>query len=250
MANKKRLYIAYPAYDGRMMASTFISAMNFLMQGSPIIEAVPFVDILYGESHVNRVRNTLAKRFLDTDCTHLLFIDSDIGNNPEQIRALLDRDLPVVCGLYAKKEVGPAQWVINAIEGKEKPDETGLIEIKKAGTGFVLIAREVFQKMIDRNKARQKRNKTMLVKLKWKITGKDLAYITKLCMHDNLEYTDDSAKKLGTCWNFFHSGVWDSTWLSEDWWFSEVWREMGGKIFADTNVQLVHVGHADYPIKQ
>ncbi len=219
----KHLYIGLPAYDGRLMASTFISLMNFLMAPSPLLSAPPYIDILYGESHVNRVRNRHAKRFLNTDCTHMLFIDSDIGFTPQQITMLMERDLPIVGGIYAKKEIGPAQWVITPLRGTDKPDETGLIEVGCAGTGFVLIARHVFEEM--------------------KEPGKYPFPIT-------LEYEDDSNQKMGRMWDFFHAGVIDDQWQSEDWWFSRAWRAMGGKVFSDTKCQLVHVGHADYPIKQ
>lgn len=214
------------------------------------MEAAPVIDILFGESHVNRARNTSVARFLQTDCTHYLTIDSDIANSAEQIQRLIGHDLPIVAGLYAKKEVGPAQWVLNAIDGIETPDENGLIEVKCAGTGFLLVDRQVFEKMIERNAVRKEENKAMLAKLEGVLGASDCAYLAKLCMHDNIEYQDDSRKRMGTMHNFFHAGVWGDRFLSEDWWFSETARAMGIKVYADTKVQLVHVGYADYPIKQ
>lgn len=211
----KNICIGIPCYDGKLHASFFISLMQFLMAGSTELTAPPRVNILYGESHVNRARNRIAKDFLDSDCTHLLFVDSDIIFKPEHITALLKRDLPIVAGLYPKKEAGPAQWVYNALEGA-KPDDTGLLEVKFVGTGFMLIAREVFKKMII----------------------------------PPIEYQDDSAAKMGTMWNFFHSAIWGNQWLSEDWWFCKEWRNMGGKIYADTTVLLGHTGAINFPIEQ
>lgn len=219
----KRLYVAMPAYDGRLMASTFQSLMLFLMQGSPLLSQPPFIDIMPGESHVNRVRNRLAKRFLNTDCTHMLFIDSDIAFSANHITALLKRDLPIIGGMYSKKDIGEPQWVVNAIEGIEKPDEDGLIEVKYVGSGFMLIAREVFETLIH-------------------------SYPIPF----DIFYDDDSDQKMGRCCNFFHAGVWPETtrWLSEDWWFCESARAAGFKIHADTKCTLAHVGIANYPIGQ
>jgi hypothetical protein len=213
----KKLFIAIPAYDGKISITTAVSLSRMLTGKSPAIGDNPIhVVMLPGESHVNRARNKLAKMFLKTDCTHMLFVDSDIVFTAAHIDALLEHDVDIVGGLYPKKEVGVPQWVVNPLEGQDKPNAAGLIEVLYAGTGFMMIARGVFDRMI--------------------------------AGFDDIEYQDDSTGKLGTMHNFFHAGIRDGRWLSEDWWFCQVWRDLGGKIFADARVQLGHTGSIDYPV--
>lgn len=214
----KRLFIAVPAYDGKISIGATVSLSRMLTGKSVELGGNPIhVVMLPGESHVNRARNKLAKMFLNTDCTHMLFVDSDIVFTAEHIEALLARNVDIVGGLYPKKEVGQPKWVINTLEGHAEPDETGLIEVKYTGTGFMLISRAVFERLI-------------------------------FGFQDEIEYDDDSAGGLGVMWNFFHAGIKNRRFLSEDWWFCEVWRELGGKIHADTSVQLGHTGTVDFPV--
>lgn len=147
----------------------------------------------------------------------MLFIDSDIVFTPENIDSLLARDVDIVGGLYPKKEIGNPQWVINTIEGQNRSDETGLLEVKFTGTGFMLISRKVFDDLIQAHRS-------------------------------EIEYDDDSASNLGVMWNLFHAGVRKRRFLTEDWWFCDLWRDLGGKIYADTRVQLGHTGIVDYPV--
>lgn len=216
---KKKLFIGIPAYDGKISIGAAVSLSQLLVGHSPALggNAIHVV-MLPGESHVNRARNRLVKLFLNTDCTHLLFVDSDISFSPQNIDALLARDCPIVAGLYAKKELGEPQWVVNQLPGTTEPDETGLIEVMFAGTGFMLIARTVFEKFIQE-------------------------------LRDEIEYDDDSSHGLGVMWNFFHCGVRKRRFLTEDWWFCDVWKDFGGQIFADTRVQLGHTGTINYPVR-
>lgn len=231
----KKLYIAIPSYDGRLFAQFFISLMQFLMTGSPALSAPPYINILTGESHINRARNRIVKGFLETDATHLLFIDSDISFKPEDITRLLSHDLPIVGGLYPKKEVGEPQWVVNALEEGSEADADGLQEVKYVGTGFMLIARSVFELMIHEN---------TLVRYP-SIHDPTEVTMMKTC---HIAYEDDSSARLGTIWNFFHAGIVGNRFLSEDWYFCHEWKRMGGKIYADTKVQLGHTGTVTFPV--
>lgn len=246
---KKKLFIFIPAYDGKVMIGAANSILHFIHKHESPIDPQIHVTMLPGESHVNRARNRGAKMFLDTDCTHFLFIDSDIGFKSAQIDALLARDLDVIGGLYPKKELGEPQWVVNLIEGNNMPDSTGLIEVRFAGTGFLLVARSVFEKMIEANKVRREKNEHLISLVGKFSEEEDRAYLKTLCEHDDIEYQDDSAAQMGTMWNFFHAGNRDGRWYSEDWHFCFKWRELGGKIYADTRVQLCHTGNIDYPVR-
>src|ERR1700761_8056209 len=113
---KKSLYIAVPAYDGNMKATFAVALMRCLSQSLPdLLEGTPYFKIVPGESHIDRARNRIAKLFLDTDYSHLLFLDSDVLAECRDIELLLSHDKDIVCGLYPKK-TRRLDWVINALE--------------------------------------------------------------------------------------------------------------------------------------
>lgn len=247
---KRKIFLAFPVYAGQVYANVVVSLLKFVKDHvSPHLDPAVHLYMMPGESHVNRARNRMAKLFLDTDCTDLMFIDQDIIFKAEDIDALLARDLDIVGGLYPKKELGEPQWVVNTADGVNVPDETGLIEVRYAGTGFMLIGRAVFEKMIAANSERVKKNIDLIARVTKFTEAEDTSYLAKLFDHDNIEYIDDSTGNMGTMWNFFHAGPRHARWISEDWWFCGIWRELGGKIFADTRVQLQHVGSINYPAK-
>jgi hypothetical protein len=176
---------------------------------------------LVGESHVGRARNRLAAQFLASDCTHLLFIDTDIVFSPEHIARLASHSKAIVAGLYPKKQL-ELDWVYNCIPGEEtRPD--GLQRVKYAGTGCLMIARHVFEEMRVR--------------------------------YPEIEYDPDDGDEPGVKWDFFSSGVWTDPssgrrrWLSEDWYFCQRAQELGFGIWMDTEVALKHVGEFVYPVQ-
>jgi hypothetical protein len=124
---------------------------------------------MFNESLITRARNALAHNFLKTDCTHLMFIDADIRFNPGDIPPMVDADKEIICGIYPKKEIN-WQSVKDAVERGVAVDQlkhhTGSfvvnlveysptvtvpinqpVEIWNGGTGFMLIKREVLEKL-------------------------------------------------------------------------------------------------------
>ena len=57
---------------------------------------------LFNESLITRARNYLVDEFLRSPYTHLMFIDSDIHFNPNDVLTLVDKD---IIGLTISKEV-------------------------------------------------------------------------------------------------------------------------------------------------
>ena len=106
------------------------------------------VEFKTGDSLVARARNSLTSDFLKTECTHLLFIDSDLVFSAEQIGRLLAHGKEVIGGFYPKKMEGLVQWVCNGMDGKPTPGPDGLQELRYIGTGFLLVRRDVFERVI------------------------------------------------------------------------------------------------------
>lgn len=167
----KKLMIAVPMYGG-MCHGSFAKSMIELgmICGSHGI-ALQFF-FLFNESLVQRARNYCVDEFLRSDCTHLLFIDADIGFSYKEVLTLLhlssaDTDYDIITAPYPKKVIAyekivkavqagitdPAElenyggdFVFNLIEGVTSFRLDEPVEVMEAGTGFMMIQRSVFER--------------------------------------------------------------------------------------------------------
>jgi hypothetical protein len=87
--------------------------------------------------------------FLRTDHSHLFWWDADIEAKPEDVAALWNLQADIACGVYAMKK-RDAQWFAAWKDGalvKDLDQFNGPVEVDYAGTGFLLIRREVIEKL-------------------------------------------------------------------------------------------------------
>jgi hypothetical protein len=196
------------------------------------------MSFMFNESLITRARNALTQAFLKSDCTHLMFIDADILFNPADVVTMLKADKDVIGGIYPKKEIN---WVTvrQAIEAGV-PNEmlkhhTGSfvvnlvdyatsvtvpvnepVEVQNMGTGFLLIKREVFDKL-------------------------------KPTVPSYSNDVSDLGNTIGAreiIHEYFATSIEESTnrLLSEDYHFCSIYRAMGGQIWAAPWVVLSHIG--------
>jgi hypothetical protein len=206
-----RVHIAMPCYGGMLTESTFMSFIKWANTARQLgIDWT--LETMVNESLISRARNTLTAKFLDQkESTHLFFVDADIGWEPWHLLVLLNRDVDVIGGLYPMKTM-PIKWVVNGFEGAEEgPD--GLQEVSKAGTGFLLMKKHVFEKLNVHPAVKQYKNDI----------GLDPKY-------------DQYLK------TYFDTAVRQNRYYSEDWTFCENWRDLGGKVYVDKRVLLRHSG--------
>ena len=206
-----KVHIAMPCYGGMLTESTFMSFIKWANTARQLgIDWT--LETMVNESLISRARNTLTAKFLEqTDSTHLFFVDADIGWEPWHLLVLLNRDVDVIGGLYPMKTM-PIKWVVNGFEGAEEgPD--GFQEVSKAGTGFLLMKRHVFEKLKSHPAVKQYKN--------------DIGLDPKYDAH------------LKT---YFDTAVRQGRYYSEDWTFCENWRDIGGKVWVDKRVLLRHSG--------
>lgn len=175
----------------------------------------------YIDPYIMSARNTAAADFLESKCTHLMFIDADILFTAAHIEKLLAHDTYIVGGLYAKKAEGPLKWVCNALPERPPIDESGLLQLKHLGTGFMMIHRVVLEKMVSE-------------------------------LRDKIAYFEHEIDR--KMWGFFHMPITQDDkgvprLQSEDWHFCDVARELGFTVYGDTRVILKHIGTAVFPLK-
>ena len=167
---EKKIFVGTPMYGGQCHGMYTKASCDLATTATKYGMDVKFF-YLFNESLITRARNYLVDEFLRSPYTHLMFIDADINYNPQDVLALAtlcDEDKPIIGGPYPKKCIA---WekVRNAVDaglGDEDPNELekftgdfvfnpteGTTQIKideptevlEVGTGFVIIAREVFE---------------------------------------------------------------------------------------------------------
>ena len=233
---KPKIFVATPMYGGMchgVYAQSMLSTPSTLSNND--IECV--FSFMFNESLIQRARNGLANMFLKTDCTHLMFIDSDIRYNPEDIVHMVRAEKEVICGIYPKKEINwesvktamdngitkdnlkhhTGSFVVNLID--YAPEVTvpmnEPIEIWNGGTGFMLIKREVLEQLQTTVKS----------------------YVNDV--HDL-----GGELKRDRIFEYFPVFIEEGTerLLSEDYGFCKMARDAGIKIWAGPWIKLAHMG--------
>ncbi|MEX0595033.1 MAG: hypothetical protein WD512_00930, partial [Candidatus Paceibacterota bacterium] len=169
---KNKILIATPMYGGMAHGLYIKSCLDLQGKlGSLGIESK--FSFLFNESLITRARNYLVDEFLRSNMTHLLFIDSDIEFNPDDVLALIALDKDVIGAPYPKKSINwknvasavknippdkvdtfnygelegmAGDYVFNPIPGTKSFKVNEPMEVMEIGTGYMLIKREVFIK--------------------------------------------------------------------------------------------------------
>lgn len=174
------------------------------------------------DSLVSRARNAAVAHFLASDCSHLMFIDADIEFEPESVVKLLNHNKEVIAGVYPKKyfvfeRFHTGEEVVDfPISGEVSLNEDGLVESTYLPTGFLMISRGAFDKLIKN--------------------------------YPQLKYRNDidGYGTSDTFYDFFRVSVNKGILESEDWGFCSLWRDIGGQVLLDTTIQLAHIGYTRY----
>ena len=225
-----------PLYEGNISHVT-LSGIIDLIQWFSLKKIEYKFCFISKDSLVSRARNTIATKFLDDEefgGTHLFFLDADIGFNHENFERLLNFDKELVCGVYPTKGINWERlktlenknvklqnlmnYNVNFIDPSNIKLDNGFAEVMEGATGFMLIKREVFSKIKKE--------------------------------YPELKYTPRKTSILSgsnNCYDFFKVGNYKDkegniNYLSEDFYFSTLWRDLGGKIFADLTSELSHFG--------
>lgn len=130
------------------------------------------IHMLFNESLIPRARNYCADEFMRSECDHFMFIDADIGFNPNDVLAMMamqysDPKYHIVCGPYPKKCISWEKIVQAVNKGMADEDPNNLERyvgdyvfnprsdqkeiflgepalVSEGGTGFMMISREAF----------------------------------------------------------------------------------------------------------
>ena len=243
---ERKLFVAAPMYGGQCagMFARSVADLSALCTRYGIPLQFYF---LFNESLITRARNYCCDEFMRSECSHMMFIDSDIGFNPQDVIALMalqanDLDkYDIIGGPYPKKciswekikhavDKGVADDDPNVLEKfvgdyvfNPKGNQTSIplnepVEVLEIGTGFMMVSKEAMQKFYDAYKDQYSYRPD----------------------HVRTEHFDGSREIL----MYFQAEVDPKTkrYLSEDYWFCQKAQEINLKTWFCPWMVLQHVG--------
>jgi len=242
---KNKLFVATPMYGGMSHGLYVKSCLDLQTVMMRYGIEVKF-SFLFNESLITRARNYLVDEFLRTDFTHMLFIDSDIHFDPNDIVALMALDKDVVGGPYPKKSINWAniaetarknpdlnpkelenlvgEYVFNVVKGTQQFQVSEPLEVMEIGTGHMMIKREVFDKMAVEYPT-----------IRYKPDHVGQAHFDgSRYIHAYFDTVIDTKESI--------VGGGSERYLSEDYMFCQMWRKMGGQIFLCPWMKTQHIG--------
>lgn len=181
---------------------------------------------IFFESLISRARNASVAHFLeDKENTHLLFIDSDIAFEPEDVFKLIAANKEVIAGIYPKKYImwdrlkknPEAERVDFPMGGEFNMTEDNFLELDYLPTGFLLISRTAIEKIT--------------------------------AAYPELKYQNDIDGYMNAGDNFydlFKVGIRNGIYESEDWGFCSLWKGIGGKVLIHPEINVRHLGWHEY----
>jgi hypothetical protein len=214
----RKIMLGLPTYDFKVSAKLAISLASFCVQAQQHGVDIQICNIS-GCSVVSRVRNLISYDFLQSDCTDLMFIDSDINFNAEDIFRLMawnsDPKKGIVAGIPVARKKGKVY--ISTLDTDDNEhifmDKMGLVRAKRVATAFMIIRREVFEKLRD--------------------------------AHPEWVYHDE--KKVGDeMIAFFDFALKDGNYIGEDFLFCDRARELGYEVWIDPTIKLGHMGVEEF----
>lgn len=221
---QRHLWIAIPAYTGCIHLGTMRSIVTDMLKLADRGDRVTIFDES-GNAMIADCRGLIVSQFLASDATDLLFLDSDVVWQEGKVLKLLDDPVDFRVGIYPQRK-DPLNFCVRW--DQTRPDliadpATKLLPIDGAPAGFMMLSRHCLQTMTD--------------------------------VYSDLNFWCDVAPNKTVC------GLFESYWmrnvalpdgrvgtlkLGEDYSFCQRWRDLGGLIWVDPEIQMGHVGYKTF----
>jgi hypothetical protein len=229
------IFIATPCHGGQLTMAYVKSVLDFQAEATKRGTRTSF-RFLGNEALIVRARNELTWAFLESDASHLLFIDADIGFDTQAAFRLFDFDRDVSAVAYPLKQIdwGKVQrtaqaqrpnlassslnFAVNLAHDKHiEVRGDGFARVRYAATGFLMVKRSAIERLCAAHP-----------ELKYKAIQRTT----------DTERTDLDRVSLFECMIDPNTGEY----LSEDYAFCRRWLDLGGEIWLDTRSELTHYG--------
>ena len=213
----RSLFIALPAYDFKVSLKLAISLAR-VAQAAPQHGIDIQIGSVCGCSVVSRARNLLTKDFLESKCTDLIFIDSDINFEPEDVFRLMawttDPKKGIVAGVPRIR--GEERVYITALEYDDNQELTmnsmGLVRGMRVATAFMMVRRDVFETLVE--------------------------------AHPERTYYDKKSDRMLPA--IFDFKLTEEGYMGEDFLFCDRAREVGFEVWIDPTIKLGHMGVQEF----
>tara|TARA_R100000329_G_C7568213_1_gene201035 strand:- start:94 stop:852 length:759 start_codon:yes stop_codon:yes gene_type:complete len=235
--NKNHIMICTPVHSD--VSIHFMRACLDL-QKECILNKIQITFQLMKSSLVTQGRNLLASAFMNSDAEYMLFIDSDVEFSTRSVLRLMKSPHEISLIPYPIKQKTDAKF---RKDFETRPDDDinsmghlfpieipdikdirpvdGYIEVVKGPTGMMMIKRSAFDKL-------KEHYKELVIKQKTLMNGE---------LIDRPNY-----------YNFFDT-YWSpskKTYMGEDFYFCQLWRAIGGKLYALCDEEISHIGEYKY----
>ena len=223
MSMQKHIFLPIIAYQQEVNSFYMLSMIELvilLKSNNYNITIEPY----FFESLIPRARNAAAAKFLEIEtATHMIFIDTDIMFNPNDILKLLEADKQVISGIYPKKYLKdknadyPVDFTINGSIARS--DKEFVYEAEYLPTGFMCINKNCLKKII--------------------IDNPSLRYINNI---------DGYTTKNNIFYDFFQCTIDNTTkhYLSEDYSFCNLCKKSNIQKYIYSDITLRHIGKHIY----
>ena len=247
-----KLYILTPCFGG----ICYVNYTHCLIKTMHLFGYFNFnMDVIFckNDSLVSRARNNLiAKAMCDPKTTHMIFIDNDITWNPIDIIKLIIAEKPIIGGAYPLKSY---KWdkltVPGAIQGfidkrnnsilKDIVSETEMVQCNAVNYNLNYLSNNL---QIEGNIAKVRHLATGFMMIQRNVIEKMFKAFPSTKFVDDIGFLEPRDNEFA--YALFDCGVEDEHYLSEDWMFCQRWNKMGGSIYLDVSINLVHSGIEDY----
>jgi len=240
------VFLAVPSFRGQPEREFILSLMQ--TQKALTDAGINYVlSVLAGDPYLAKVRDRLASAFLTTwpQATDFFFLDDDVGWPAHKVVEFVKRPQDVVCGVYPKKQ-DPLEFPVTLeLDAAQNFIWDGdLVLSHLAPTGFMRLKRHVLEKLAMSAPRYYESSATGDQLLLWsifqaKFVDLQMNALAKTDL-DGLSHEDaimhlkrtlgvTTGQEIGQFWG-------------EDFWFTQRWRDLGGKIWVDPEIEFTHRG--------
>lgn len=211
---QRHVWLAIPAYTGTIHMGTMRAVLNDLLALADRGDRVTLFDES-GNAMIGDCRGLICAKFLESDATDLVFIDSDVSWEAGAVLKLVDAPVDFVAGIYPQRK-DPIAFTVQYLTDRSElwaDPETGLLEVMGVPAGFMRLSRAMLEKMTA-------------------------AY------PDTQFYCSEGPNE--TVHDLF--GPWriGKIKYGEDFSFCARWRAIGGKVWVNPEIRLGHCGYKTF----
>lgn len=230
-----KIFIATPMYGGIAKNNYTISLQNLIVKLSQRGHSIVTTTI-GNESLITRARNTLAHKFMKTDCDALLFIDADHGWEADDVVRMIESGKDFIGAIYPMKGLNwenikaaallgkdnledySGYFAVNLLEEKQEFNSDQPFKVRDIGTGMLFLTRKVFEDLKPHCKQYKNNN-----------VGNTGIEFNELVTEYFLTFIDEN-------------GIL----LSEDYALCRMWQAIDGEVWSAPWVRITHSGDYNF----